>query len=189
MALSRREALLLGGVAVAAATAGFVAGPLLMQRGSGGAEAEVIDAGRFTDLNGRARQLGEWRGKVLVLNFWATWCAPCREEIPMFIAARGEYASYGVEFVGIGIDQADKIAEFAKQMKIDYPLLVADASAMDMMRQLGNRAAGLPFTVIVDRAGLPVARKLGAVQRVELDRMLSAVLGREPPRKRGERPQ
>lgn len=107
----------------------------------------------------------------------------------MFIAARGEYASYGVEFVGIGIDQADKIAEFAKQMKIDYPLLVADASAMDMMRQLGNRAAGVPFTVIVDPAGLPVARKLGAVQRAELDRMLSAVLGREPPRKRGERPQ
>lgn len=182
MALCRRDALLLAGVALAAAVAGFVAGPLLMQPNS--ANADVIAAGRFTDLNGRPRQLNEWRGRVVVLNFWATWCAPCREEIPMFIAARSEYASYGVEIIGIGIDQADKIAEFAAQMKIDYPLLVADAAAMDMMRQLGNRAAGLPFTVIVDRAGNPVAHKLGALRRDELDRMLSAVAGQEPPGRR-----
>lgn len=176
MTLRRREALLLGGIALTAATAGFIAGPLLTQGDAG--DADVIAAGRFTDLEGKPRGLAEWRGKVLVLNFWATWCAPCREEIPMFIEARGEYAPYGVEFVGIGIDKADKIAEFARQMRINYPILVADAAAMDMMRRLGNRAAGLPFTVIVDRAGIPVARKLGAVHREELNRMLSPLAAR-----------
>ncbi len=91
----------------------------------------------------------------------------------MLIEARRQYSRFGVEFVGIGIDRADKMSEFVKTSGISYTILVGDAGTMDLMKRLGNSAAGLPFTVVLDQTGKPRKRKLGQLERAELDRWLS----------------
>jgi thiol-disulfide isomerase/thioredoxin len=162
---ARRELLILGGTGLAAALAGAIFGPLALQSESGAAE---LLAARYPDTSGTPRQILEWRGKVLVCNFWATWCLPCREEIPLLMQVRARYAANGAEVVGIGIDLATKIQQFAREFAISYPLLVADASGLDLMRKLGNRAGGLPYTVIIDRNGAIAYRRLGLLRAAEL---------------------
>lgn len=174
MANARREALILGAVGLAAAAAGAVVGVLALQTRSGAAD---LLAARFHDLDGRPRRIIEWRGRVLVCNFWATWCAPCREEIPLFVAAKQQYSPTDVEFVGIGIDSADKIREFAATYRINYPLLVADATAIGLLRALGNRSGALPFTAVFDRSGGLAYRRLGALTETELRQVLAGFLG------------
>ena len=172
MAPGRREALILGGAGLAAAAAGFLAGPALLRLGSSPAEAALSQAA-FPDLEGKLRRLAEWRGRVVVYNFWATWCAPCREEIPLLVATRGKYGPSGVEIVGIAIDNAAKVREFSTSFNISYPVLLAEADGLDLMRGLGNTGGGLPYTVIADRQGGLVHRKLGALKQAELDGFLA----------------
>jgi peroxiredoxin len=96
--------------------------------------------------------------------------------MPMLGQIREKYAAKGVEFVGIGIDSADKIREFVKEYPVGYPILVADAAAIDLMRALGNSAGALPFTVILDSAGTVGYRKLGTVARGDLEGVLAGFL-------------
>lgn len=170
----RRNTLILIGVAAAAAGAGFLAGPGILQRGPG--ETAALRAARFLDLNGKARTLADWQGKILIVNFWATWCAPCLEEIPILVAVREVFASAGVEIVGIAVDVESKIVEFAKRLSISYPILIGDAGGLDLMRQLGNTAGGLPYTVFLDRDAAPVRHKLGALKRQEIEATLRQLL-------------
>jgi thiol-disulfide isomerase/thioredoxin len=167
----RREALILGGAGLAAAAVGFFAGPALLRLG-GGQEEGVLGQAAFNDLDGRLRHLAEWRGRVAVYNFWATWCTPCRDEIPILMAARQKYGPLGVEIVGIAIDNGPKVRQFAASFNISYPVLLAEADGLDLMRQLGNSSGGLPYTVVADRRGELVHRKLGALKQAELDGFL-----------------
>src|SRR6266513_5369160 len=174
MAPARREVLDLGATGAGAALAGGLAGTLALQAQSGAAD---LLAASFRDLSGAKRTLREWQGRVLVCNFWATWCAPCREEIPMLVAVRAAFAAKGAEVVGIGIDQASKVDEFAKTYGITYPVLIADARAMEPMSCLGNGPGGLPYTVVLDRLGAVAHRRLGALTRAELEKVLRGLLG------------
>ena len=174
MALRRREALILAGVAAAAAAAGFLAGPKLLEFGAD--DPDALRDAAFPDLAGNRRRLGEWRGKIVVLNFWATWCAPCLEEIPMLVKTHEKYARSGAEIVGIAVDLAAKVSEFSRNVGISYPVLVADSGGLDLMRKLGNRAGGLPYTVFLDRRGVSIKRKLGALKLSELESILDAML-------------
>jgi len=174
MASNRRDALVLGGVGLVAAGAGGIAGVLALQSRSGA--AELLRA-RFTDLDGRPRRLLEWQGRALLCNFWATWCAPCREEIPILVAASRHWSERRVEIVGIGIDSAVKIREFAETFKIPYPLLVADATAISLVRRLGNPAGGLPYTVALDRQGAVATRHLGAFSEAGLRQVMESLVG------------
>ena len=122
-------------------------------------------------------RLLDWRGKVLLCNFWATWCAPCREEVPILVAAKAQWATNGFEVVGIGIDSAAKMREFARTHKINYPVLVADATALELVRKLGNRAGALPYTVVLDATGAVVRRHLGAFTAPDLRRLLESLFG------------
>jgi len=169
----RREALILGAVGLGAAAAGALIGAFALQSQTGAAE---LLSHSFVDLAGKRRRLIEWQGRVMVCNFWATWCAPCREEIPLLVAAQQQYAKRMLQIVGIGIDRADKISEFAAQLKITYTLLVADSNVIDTMRQLGNRSGGLPFTVVLDRRGAVAKTRLGALKPGELDQILVPLL-------------
>jgi thiol-disulfide isomerase/thioredoxin len=178
MTPGRREALILGAAGVAAAAAGFLVGPVLTQstgegKGQGPrSEDDVLRSITLADLAGKPRRLDEWLGRVLVCNFWATWCAPCREEIPMLMLEREKYKESGVEIVGIAIDNGAKVGEFAASLKITYPILLAEADGLDLMRKLGNTSGGLPYTVVVDRRGTFVHRKLGAMREADLDGIL-----------------
>ncbi len=173
MALARREVLILGAIGAGAAVAGGLVGALALQAQSGAAD---LLAAPFRDLSGAKRTLREWRGRVVVCNFWATWCAPCREEIPMLVAVREVFAAKGAEIVGIGIDQAAKVAEFAETYRIPYPVLIAGAHAIELMRRLGNGLGGLPYTVVVDRVGAITHRRLGALARAEVEEVLERLL-------------
>jgi thiol-disulfide isomerase/thioredoxin len=171
---ARRKALALVGVAAAAAAGGALVGALLVQSRSGA--ARLLSAS-FVDLDGRARRLLEWRGRALVCNFWATWCAPCREEVPLFVAAKQQYAAKPLEIVGIGIDHAAKLREFAENYRVNYPILVAGSEAIEIMRDLGNKAGALPYTVLLDRSGGVVGQRLGAFHKEELAEILAALVG------------
>lgn len=170
----RRKTVLLAGIGAAAAIGGGLAGALFVQSGSGAAR---LLGTPFPDLRGNTRRLVEWQGQVLVCNFWATWCAPCREEIPLLIAAKQQFASRGLEVVGIGVDSADKMRDFAANFGINYPIFIAGTEAIDLMRELGNKAGALPFTVLLDRAGRVAQRRLGAYAKDELHRALLSLLG------------
>lgn len=172
--MDRRDALIYGGVAAAAAAAGGLAGAMFLQSGSG---AAALLSANFVDLDGRPQRLLAWQGRGLLCNFWATWCAPCRDEVPLLVAAKQHLRGASVEIVGIGIDTVDKIREFAKIYKINYPLLVGDAATITLLRQLGNKAGALPYTVALDRRGAVTWRHLGAANEGQIRKVLDSFGG------------
>jgi thiol-disulfide isomerase/thioredoxin len=135
------------------------------------AAAGLITA-RLPDLDGRQQGLEQWRGKVLVVNFWATWCAPCRDEIPVFMKVQEKWAGRGLQIIGIAIDDTDKVRPYATELKINYPILVGGLDGIELARQAGNRLGGLPFTVILDRKGGVMHSQLGSVNQQKLETLL-----------------
>jgi len=174
MTPGKRNLLISGVLAGAALAAGALVAPVMLRRDD--SYGESLASAKFVDLQGKPRSVSEWRGKWLVANFWATWCAPCLEEIPLLMAARHLRAGTGLEIVGIAIDQDAKVGEFAAKMQIDYPILVAGADGLELIRALGNRTGGLPFTVFLDRAGRVAQNKLGVLRQPELDAILAALM-------------
>jgi thiol-disulfide isomerase/thioredoxin len=130
------------------------------------------------DLKGQPQSLAQWQGKVLIVNYWATWCLPCREEMPGFSRLQDKYRDKGVQFVGISIDSVDKIVEFQKATRVSYPLLVGDMTAMENSAQLGNTRQALPFTAVFDREGRLSATKLGRLSEPELEKQLAVLISR-----------
>ncbi|HXZ92523.1 MAG TPA: TlpA disulfide reductase family protein [Burkholderiales bacterium] len=166
MTIRRRDALILGGVGIAAALAGAIFGPRLLRSE---APLAVLDGASFVDLDGRARHIAEWKGRPLVCNFWATWCPPCRQEIPLLDASHEKIVSKGGEILGIALDSATNVAEFTKSVRISYPIVISDPSAIGLLAQLGNPTGGLPYTLFIDRAGSLVGHKLGMLHVPDLE--------------------
>jgi len=109
---------------------------------------------RLPDLEGKEQLLKDWSGKVLMLNFWASWCSPCQYEIPEFVEYQKEYADKGLQVVGIGLDEARKLKNVARTLDINYPVMVIDEQAgTALMREWGNESGIIPYTVIIDRDG------------------------------------
>ena len=121
------------------------------------------------DITGVNQTLSQWQGKVLVVNFWATWCPPCREEMPAFSRLSVKYAANGVQFVGISIDTLNNVLDFQKTHPVQYPLLIGTMDAVQSTIGLGNTAQGLPFTAIFDRGGKLHSVKLGKLAEDELE--------------------
>lgn len=113
------------------------------------------------DASAVSQSLSQWRGKLLVVNFWATWCSPCREEMPGFSRLQQKFAGKGVQFVGIAFDNADKVREFSVQTPVSYPLLIGTSGLLPITAGLGNLAGGLPFTVLIGRDGSLRETRLG----------------------------
>jgi thiol-disulfide isomerase/thioredoxin len=161
-------------VAVVALGAGLYV-QLIRYQTEAPAEAGVAALMRaeLPDLAGKRLTLAAWDGKVRVVNFWATWCAPCRQEIPGLIAVQREHAANGVQVVGIAVDQVDKVREYAKEIGINYPVLVAGMEGVDLVRAAGNRTGALPFTVILDATGKVAKTHLGLITAEELGAILA----------------
>jgi thiol-disulfide isomerase/thioredoxin len=175
-----RAWLLLGVVAIAAAAAGYAyqawrsaAQPLSAARDESVAQ---LMATQLPDLENRPQSIGQWRGKVVVVNFWATWCAPCREEIPIFVRLQDKFRERGLQFVGIAIDRPDNVRPYAAELGMNFPVLIGGIDAIDLTRALGNRAAVLPYTVVVDREGRVAAVEVGAAKESKLSALLASLL-------------
>lgn len=107
----------------------------------------------FVDVEGKSQPLSQWQGKLVVLNFWATWCPPCLKEIPAFVDLQQRLGPRGLQFVGIALDEAAAVGPFLKEHAINYPVLLGDQDVARFMTELGNQIGALPFTVVVGRDG------------------------------------
>jgi len=129
------------------------------------------------DTDRRLRHGDEWRGKVVVLNHWATWCPPCREEIPLLVETQQRLGGRGVQVVGVAHDLLDTARAFGQEMGINYPSLVAITGGEELMRAQGNNRAGaLPFTVFFGRDGRIAATHLGQLSAAQLAQAIAALL-------------
>ncbi|HLS57406.1 MAG TPA: TlpA disulfide reductase family protein [Zeimonas sp.] len=120
------------------------------------------------DAAGQPMSLAALRGQPTVVNFWATWCPPCVEEMPELSGLAAEFRERGVRIVGIGIDSAPNIRQFSEKTPVSYPLLVAGTSGLELVRRLGNTAGALPFTIVVAPDGRVAWRTLGRFKAPEL---------------------
>lgn len=129
----------------------------------------------MTDTSGQLQHLAQWKNKVLIVNFWATWCAPCVQEMPELSALQAEIAPINIQVIGIGIDSAANIAEFGAKYKISYPLYTGGLNATDLSREFGDKEGGLPFTVLIGRDGKVRKTYLGRLKMEELRKDLSSL--------------
>jgi thiol-disulfide isomerase/thioredoxin len=141
-----------------------------------GQSASTLLALSLPDEQGAQQSLNQWRGKVLVVNFWATWCAPCREEMPEFVRIQNELGPKGIQFVGIAADQVDKVQQFTRELGLNYPALIGGFEAIELSRAFGNRLMVLPFTVIVARNGTIAYAQHGPLRKDRLQQIVGPLL-------------
>lgn len=139
-----------------------------------GAVAQLLST-QLADIAGKPQTLAPYKGHVLVVNFWASWCGPCVAEMPELVKLHHAYAGKGVQFVGIGVDSAQNIQNFLKKTPVDYPILVSGFGGADLARSLGNTAGALPFTVVIDANGAVRSTKLGQIAPAELSKTLDTL--------------
>jgi thiol-disulfide isomerase/thioredoxin len=126
-------------------------------------------------LDDKPQSIGQWRGKVLVVNFWAAWCPPCRDEIPDFIHLQEQYRAQGVQFVGIAVDDKAPVVAYVREMGINYPILIS-LDAMDLARRAGNNKNALPYTLLINRSGQVISAQFGALAPGKLEKQLQSML-------------
>lgn len=130
----------------------------------------------LSDVNNIPRSFSEWQGKVVVINFWATWCPPCRDEIPAFIELQHQYSNKGLQFIGIALQEADEIRDFINEFRVNYPSLVGSDDVINIASKLGNEIGALPYTVVIDRNGNISFTRRGPLSKSEAESAITALL-------------
>ena len=167
LGLSKRQ-VVFGGVAVLAAIAGT---GLALKKQPAGLDMETQQAlwnAEFDTPDGQILKMQNLQGRPLAINFWATWCAPCVEEMPLLDIFFRQNASKGWQMVGLAIDQPSRVRQYLSQNAISYPIGLAGMTGTELGRLLGNEIGGLPFTVVLDGKGGLIQRKLGKLSAQEI---------------------
>jgi thiol-disulfide isomerase/thioredoxin len=163
--VNRRHALLAGGAAVGATALGWI---VWRMGAAGGEEEPALWSLRFDAPDGRQVAMSDFRGRPLVINFWATWCPPCVREMPTLDRFQRDLATRGWVVMGIAADNPEPVREFLKHTPVSFPIGLAGFAGVDLARQLGNTSGGLPFTVVLDRRGRIRQRHSGETQYDQL---------------------
>lgn len=130
----------------------------------------------MADIHAKTQPLNQYQGKVIVLNFWATWCPPCRDEMPELSELHQAYQSRNVVVLGIAIDELNLVQEYLQTSPVSYPVLIADYAGMNLSEQLGNDHGILPYTVIIDSHGQVIKTFLGRISKPMLEPVLQPLL-------------
>lgn len=128
------------------------------------------------DVAGEVRNIAEWDGKVIAINFWATWCPPCIKEIPEFVELQHKYQSQGLQFIGIALQRPEEVLDFIKEKGMNYPVLAGEMEVIEISELYGNNIGALPYTVIIDRAGLIQYVKRGPLSMDSAESIISKLL-------------
>ncbi len=126
--------------------------------------------------SGEIHQTANWRGKILVINYWASWCPPCVEEMPELVRSQTKYATKNVLFVGIGVDSPPNIREFLSKTPVNYPIVLGGLEGSNWAKSMGNPSSGLPFTVIVNEKGANIKSKISKITEAELSSWIDSVI-------------
>jgi len=188
----RKQLIMITAVAIMAAAGGYYVAKILspltgQQDYPSAAETLAIDQledllgqrrpdFELTDIDGATVSAAHFDGKIMLLNFWASWCKPCIEEMPMLTRLQHNFASHGVQVVGIALDDPGKARDFASELAINYPILVGSSDAILTGRQYGNRSGMLPYTVLVGADGIIRWAYLGVLEQKELEKQIMALL-------------
>ena len=131
---------------------------------------------KLKDLEDKVRDVKEWDGQVLMINFWATWCPPCRREMPAFIELQEKYQDKGFTIIGIALDEKQAVIDFTDPMGMNYPILLAEQEGITLAKAYGNNLGVLPFTVIVDRKGNIIHRQRSELTFEQVEGMIKPLL-------------
>ncbi|HXA46916.1 MAG TPA: TlpA disulfide reductase family protein [Burkholderiaceae bacterium] len=170
----KRNIILYSAIAVLFTALGAYFGNLNVQANTTqGQVANELFAVSVPDLNNHAQSLAQWKGKILLVNFWATWCTPCVQEMPELSKMQAENKNPKLQIIGIGVDSAANIQEFSTKLKISYPLYVADTAGSDLLRKFGDSAGGLPFSLLISPDGHVKKTYLGRLDIAQVKQDIS----------------
>lgn len=137
------------------------------------ASAGAVYSTTFPDVDGQIQRLGQWEQRLLLVNFWATWCGPCKEEMPILAKLQARFGDKNLQIVGIAADSPLNVANFSKKAPVNYPLLVDEMGAIQFSRRLGNRLGLLPHTVLFRPGGEVIYNRLGVISEGELSDIIN----------------
>lgn len=168
---------------VALSIAALAGGALLYQhfdashRGDSNPVSPIAPSVNFVTLDGKTLSLASLKGHWVLINFWASWCAPCIDELPNLVHAQDEYSGLGLKIIGPALDEASAVKPMLARFKINYPVTADFASGDLAMRAFGNDKGALPFTVLIDPDGFIAERNLGGMSGKQLDQLLKRHIG------------
>jgi thiol-disulfide isomerase/thioredoxin len=145
-----------------------------------GLSTAALFAATFPDAEGKQQPLKQWQGKILVVNFWATWCPPCREEMPELSQLQEQYRGHNLAVVGISVENVTQIRDFVKTLPVSYPLLAGDMDAMNLGASLGNDKSVLPYTLIIKADGSIAKTHFGRINKALLEQTLLPLITTSP---------
>ena len=175
--MNRRQWIIICGVSLLALLGGALTSQWISKTDlASDTSVKAFFANPWQTPDGKLVNLNEWQGKVLVVNFWASWCPPCVEEMPALDHLQQQYLQKNVLFVGIGIDSPSNIREFLKNTPVSYPIVIGGLEGSNVSKQMGNIQGALPYTVIINAKGKSVYTKLGKIGEDELNKAIKSAL-------------
>ena len=175
--MNRRQWIMIGGISLLALLAGVFSSQWISQTGlASDPSIKAFFANPWQTPDGKPANSQNWRGNVLVVNFWASWCPPCVEEMPALDRIAQEYASKNVLIVGIGIDSPSNIREFLQKTPVSYPIVLGGIEGSNLSKQMGNTQGALPYTVVINPKGKSIYTKLGKISEEELKKAINSAL-------------